>query len=113
MGLLLDENRIAPEVVAQIRSWRHTGFSVDRCVRLPAGDRNGIEPGATRTPGTSSPHKGLRACAIAAASGHNLRRSRPKVFGPGGPESGLAAALVAGIPRDVADLDRRCRRPCG
>jgi hypothetical protein len=41
--LLLDENKIGPDVVAQIRAWRHSGFNVDRSVRLEAGDREGIE----------------------------------------------------------------------
>ncbi len=40
--LLLDEGRIQPDLVAQMRSWRHSGFHVDRSVRLPAGDRDGI-----------------------------------------------------------------------
>jgi hypothetical protein len=30
-------------VVAQIRSWRHSGFNVDRSVRLEGGNRDGIE----------------------------------------------------------------------
>ena len=29
--------------VDQIRSWRHSGFNVDRSVRLQAGDSSGIE----------------------------------------------------------------------
>jgi len=41
--LLLDAGRIDHTVVSQIRSWRHSGFSVDRSVRLPAGDRDGLE----------------------------------------------------------------------
>jgi len=41
--LLLDANRIKPAVVRQVRSWRHSGFNVDRSVRLAAGDRDGIE----------------------------------------------------------------------
>ncbi len=41
--LLLDAKRIAPDVVSQIRSWRHTGFGVDRSIRLEAGDRSGIQ----------------------------------------------------------------------
>jgi hypothetical protein len=32
--LLLDAGRIDDTVVSQIRSWRHSGFSVDRSVRL-------------------------------------------------------------------------------
>ena len=40
--LLLDENRIEPAVVAQIRSWRHSGFGVDRSVCLEPGDTQGI-----------------------------------------------------------------------
>ena len=40
--LLLDQNRIGAAVVAQIRSWRHSGFSVDRSVCLRAGDTEGI-----------------------------------------------------------------------
>jgi hypothetical protein len=41
--LLLDENKIEPALVAQLRSWRHSGFGVDRSVRLQAGDRDGVE----------------------------------------------------------------------
>jgi len=41
--LLLDQGRIDPAVVAQIRSWRHSGFSVNRAIRLAPGDRDGIE----------------------------------------------------------------------
>ena len=32
-----------PEVVENMRSWQHSGFSVDQSVFLPAGDRQGIE----------------------------------------------------------------------
>ena len=42
-SLLLRENKIKPDMVAQVRSWRHTGFGVDRSVRLDAGDQPGIE----------------------------------------------------------------------
>jgi hypothetical protein len=41
-GLLLSEGEINDEVVADIRSWKHSGFSVDHSVRLEAGDRAGI-----------------------------------------------------------------------
>jgi len=41
--LLLDAGRIDHTVVSQIRSWRHSGFSVDRSVHIPAGDRDGLE----------------------------------------------------------------------
>lgn len=42
-SLLLDEGRIEPALVEQMRSWRHSGFNVDRSVRLAAGDRDGLE----------------------------------------------------------------------
>ena len=42
-ALLLDDKKIDPPLVAQLRSWRHSGFGVDRSVRLAAGDRGGIE----------------------------------------------------------------------
>ena len=42
-GLLVAEGKISEEVVANIRSWKHSGFSVDQSVRLEAGDREGIE----------------------------------------------------------------------
>ena len=32
-----------PEVVDNMRSWPHSGFSVDQSVYVPAGDRAGIE----------------------------------------------------------------------
>ena len=37
------EDKIEPEVVENMRSWPHSGFSVDQSVYLPAGDRAGIE----------------------------------------------------------------------
>ena len=43
LGLLLDEGKIEPSLVEQIRSWRHRGFNVDRSVCLQAGDRDAIE----------------------------------------------------------------------
>ena len=43
-ALLLGEGKITDEVIANIRSWKHSGFSVDQSVRLEAGDRDGIHP---------------------------------------------------------------------
>ena len=42
-ALYLAEDKIAPEVVENMRTWAHSGFSVDQSVLLPAGDRAGIE----------------------------------------------------------------------
>ncbi|MBM3846723.1 MAG: hypothetical protein FJ405_10635, partial [Verrucomicrobia bacterium] len=42
-ALLLAEGKITNEVVANIGSWKHSGFSVDPSVRLEAGDRDGIQ----------------------------------------------------------------------
>jgi hypothetical protein len=39
----LAEGKVEPEMVENIRSWPHRGFSVDQSVTLPAGDRAGIE----------------------------------------------------------------------
>jgi hypothetical protein len=41
--LLLAEGRITPEIVEQMRTWQHSGFSVDKSVRLAAGDTAAIE----------------------------------------------------------------------
>jgi hypothetical protein len=41
--LYLAEEKIEPEVVDNMRSWQHSGFSVDQSVFLPAGDQAGIE----------------------------------------------------------------------
>ena len=41
--LLLDEGRITQDVIDQMQSWRHSGFSVDKSVTLPAGDTAGLE----------------------------------------------------------------------
>ena len=41
--LYLAEEKIEPEVVENMRSWQHSGFSVDQSVFLPAGDQAGIE----------------------------------------------------------------------
>lgn len=37
------EDKIEPAVVENMRSWPHSGFTVDQSVFLPAGDRAGIE----------------------------------------------------------------------
>jgi len=42
-ALYLAEEKIEPEVVENMRTWPHSGFSVDQSVYLPAGDRAGIE----------------------------------------------------------------------
>jgi len=42
-ALYLAEDKIEPEVVENMRTWQHSGFSVDQSVLLPAGDRAGIE----------------------------------------------------------------------
>ena len=41
--LLVKEERITEDVVEEMRSWDHSGFSVDQSVHLPAGDSAGIE----------------------------------------------------------------------
>jgi len=41
--LYLAEGKIEPEVVENMRTWQHSGFSVDQSVLLPAGDQAGIE----------------------------------------------------------------------
>ena len=41
--LLMDENKIDQALVAQLRSWCHTGFNIDRSVCLHAGDTDGVE----------------------------------------------------------------------
>jgi len=42
-ALYLKEGKIEPEVVENMRSWEHSGFSVDQSVLLQAGDKKGIE----------------------------------------------------------------------
>jgi hypothetical protein len=42
-ALLLRDGKITEDVVANIRSWKHSGFSVDQSVRLEAGDAQGIQ----------------------------------------------------------------------
>ncbi|MBN1307785.1 MAG: hypothetical protein JXA18_07705 [Chitinispirillaceae bacterium] len=40
---LIDEGRIDRETAAMIKSWRHTGFSVDNSVRIEADDYDGMQ----------------------------------------------------------------------
>ena len=42
-SLLLDEGRITQQVIDQMRSWQHSGFSVDKSVALDADDTAGLE----------------------------------------------------------------------
>ena len=41
--LYLAEEKVEPEVVENMRTWQHSGFSVNQSVFLPAGDQSGIE----------------------------------------------------------------------
>jgi hypothetical protein len=41
--LYLAEGKIEPDVVENMLSWKHTGFTGDQSVYLPAGDKIGIE----------------------------------------------------------------------
>lgn len=41
--LYLSEAKIDPAVVENMRTWKHSDFSVDQSVFLPAGDQAGIE----------------------------------------------------------------------
>jgi len=41
--LYLSKEKIEPEVARNMRTWEHSGFSVDQSVLLPAGDQAGIE----------------------------------------------------------------------
>ena len=43
LALYLNEGKIESEVVENMRSWEHSGESVDQSVLLPAGDQKGIE----------------------------------------------------------------------
>ena len=43
IALYLAEEKIEPEVVENMRTWEHSGFSVDQSVLLAAGDQAGIE----------------------------------------------------------------------
>jgi len=43
LALLLTEGKVTEEVVASMRSWKHSGFSLDQSVRLQAGDQQGVE----------------------------------------------------------------------
>jgi ssDNA-binding Zn-finger/Zn-ribbon topoisomerase 1 len=41
--LLLDEHKINDEIAGNMRSWKHSGFSVDNSVRITAGDQTGMQ----------------------------------------------------------------------
>jgi hypothetical protein len=41
--LLLDACKIDPDVAANMRGWRHSGFNVDNSVRIEAGDHAGMQ----------------------------------------------------------------------
>ncbi|MBD3391475.1 MAG: hypothetical protein GF410_05580 [Chitinivibrionales bacterium] len=42
-GFMLDTFKITDETVANMRSWRHSGFSVDNSVRIDKGDQAGMQ----------------------------------------------------------------------
>ena len=42
-ALLLDEHKINEEVVMNMKSWKHTGFSVNNSVKIKRGDKAGMQ----------------------------------------------------------------------
>lgn len=42
-ALLLNEDRITPELIADMSRWRHSGFSMDQSVYVEKGDNKGIQ----------------------------------------------------------------------
>ena len=42
-ALLLAEGKISEDIVANMRSWKHSGFSVDQSVRLEPRDQEGVQ----------------------------------------------------------------------
>jgi len=42
-SLLLEEHKINDEIAGSMRGWKHSGFSVDNSVRIPAGDKAGMQ----------------------------------------------------------------------
>ena len=41
--LLVEHEKITAETVADMRAWKHSGFSVHKNVRIDAGDKVGLE----------------------------------------------------------------------
>jgi hypothetical protein len=93
--LLLADGRIDSGVVAQVRSWRHSGFGVDRSVRLRAGDRQGIENLAQYV--ARSPFSLGRLVRVPRSGRvvYRAEKSSPQRF----PEPG-SAALLPGVRRN-------------
>jgi hypothetical protein len=93
--LLLDEDKIEPAVVDQIRSWRHSGFGIDRSVRLEAGDRQAIQRLAEYM--ARSPFSLARLIRITPAGQviYRAEKDRPLAF----PEPG-SGDLFGGVPRN-------------
>jgi len=42
-AFLLAEHKINDEIAGNMRSWRHSGFSVDNSVRIAKGDKAGMQ----------------------------------------------------------------------
>jgi hypothetical protein len=42
-ALLLDEHKINDEIAGNMRSWRHSEFSVDNSVRIERGEKAGMQ----------------------------------------------------------------------
>jgi hypothetical protein len=41
--LLKDKGLLSEERIQLLRSWRRSGFSIDQSVRIPAGEKKGLE----------------------------------------------------------------------
>jgi len=42
-ALLLDAHKINDEIIGNMRTWKHSGFSVDNSVRIERGDKSGMQ----------------------------------------------------------------------
>ena len=107
-NLYLAEDKIEPEVVENMRSWEHTGFSVDQSVRLPAGDQAGIErfiQYMTRCPfSLSRLVKVTETGQVIYKAEKSSCRSFPEATGDGrqaGPKRNYQIPLTAGLPGGI------------
>ncbi len=90
-ALLLAEGKITEEVVANMRSWKHSGFSVDQSVRLEAGDQEGVQRLIQYFP-----------CKQVCAADPNCC-----------PQCGSATKIISFIERHQTDVIEKILRHCG
>jgi len=100
-NMLLTEKKITPEIIQNMQTWEHSGFSIDTSVRLQRNDQDGLKRLTEYI--SRSPVSISRIVSLSDNGNLIYRSSKPSLLHPF-PEPGNES-LDAGVPRNFEIFD--------